>query len=269
MKTALLLSSLAVASLSGCNGAFYRPDARVYTQAKASAEDVWFESGDGTRLHGWFFKARGKPRGTVLQLHGNAANVTAHAGLVAWLAGEGFNVFCFDYRGYGRSQGSPSRAGVHQDALAALRCLRGRADVDASRLLVFGQSLGGAVALAALADDRVGVRGLAVEGTFEDYATMGNEALGGTPVTWPLAWLLVSGDHDPEDALPRLGDLPLFVIHSRQDAVVPYARGLAVFEAAEGPKVMLSLARGRHVAGMADPAVRAHLVGFFDRCLPR
>lgn len=274
MSRALRLAgALLAAQLCGCSGLVYHPDDVVYGKPGAhgvGAEEVWFPSGDGTRLHGWFFKPARKPRGTVIQLHGNAANVTAHAGLVAWLTIEGFQVLSFDYRGYGRSEGSPTREGVQQDALAALAYVRARGDVDPERLLVYGQSLGGAVAVAALAEDRRGVRGLALEGTFDDYVQMGNEVLGGTPLTWPLAWLLMSDDHAPVDAVGALAGLPLLVIHSVRDEVVPYARGRALFEAAPRPKYMLTLRGGkhlRHLQAVERPSVRAHLVGFFDRCL--
>ena len=82
-------------------------------------ENVFFKTSDGLALHGWFLKAR-DARGTVLVLHGNAENISTHASGVLWLVPEGFNVFIFDYRGYGRSEGRPTVAGVHKDADAAL-----------------------------------------------------------------------------------------------------------------------------------------------------
>ena len=76
-------------------------------------EDVYFPSEDGTRLHGWFLPARTQPGwATVVQLHGNAHNVSSHYRYVTWLVAEGVNVLCFDYRGYGLSEGKPERAGI-------------------------------------------------------------------------------------------------------------------------------------------------------------
>src|SRR5690606_8930163 len=162
-------------------------------------EELTFASGDGTRLHAWLVRARGKPKGTVIYFHGNAQNLTSHYSFVDWLPAEGYQVFAFDYRGYGKSQGSVSRQGLHEDSLAALDYVSKRADVDANRLLVFAQSLGGACATAALGEGGPPVRGLALDSTFAHYISMGNEVLGGSFLTYPLAWLLLSNSHSPAD----------------------------------------------------------------------
>ena len=92
---------------------------------------MWLTAPDGSKLHAWFLPAQGRAKGTVLHLHGNAANVSNHLPLVAWLPPRGFNVLTLDYRGFGRSQGTPSLDGVVDDAAAALEYLRTRTGVDA------------------------------------------------------------------------------------------------------------------------------------------
>ena len=267
-----LLGAVLLLFAPGCNGFFYFPTRDVYERSKlmpTEHEDVWFESGDGTKLHGWFLPGKGAVRGTVVHFHGNGANLTNHISFVAWLAFEGFNVFTFDYRGYGQSEGSASREGVHQDALAALNTIRAREDVDPDRLVVLGQSLGGAVALAALGEGgRVGVRGVAVESTFLDYQEVANGKIGGTCVTWPLAWLLVGGDHSPADSLEALGTLPKLVIHGDDDPVVGFENGERLFEALSEPKLFLRVNGGGHIQALRYPGVgRPLLVEFFSRCL--
>ena len=74
---------------------------------------------DGTKLHAWFLPAGGTARGTVLHLHGNAANVSNHLPLVAWMPARGYNVLMLDYRGFGKSEGRPTLDGIVEDALAA------------------------------------------------------------------------------------------------------------------------------------------------------
>jgi len=122
------------------------------------------------------------------------APVTFDAHQVEWLTGHGFDVFMFDYRGYGESEGSPDRRGVHQDSLAAMCHLRELDGVDPERLLVLGQSLGGCICLGALGDDGLrGVRGIALDGTFGSYRALVNTKMTNTRLTYPLARLIVSG----------------------------------------------------------------------------
>ena len=108
---------------------FFYPDSATYTtpaQLGVRAEDVQIVTADGSRLHGWFLPAVGNANGTVLHLHGNAANVSNHLPLVSWLPARGYNVLMVDYRGFGRSQGKPSLDGIVDDAAAAVAYLRTR-----------------------------------------------------------------------------------------------------------------------------------------------
>jgi len=115
---------------------FFYPDQHVYTTPQAEgvhAEEVLFAGPDGIQLHGWWLPAQGEIHGTVLHVHGNAANISNHLPLIAWLPAAGFNVLTFDYRGYGRSSGKPTIQGLVDDtraALAWLRAARARALLD-------------------------------------------------------------------------------------------------------------------------------------------
>jgi fermentation-respiration switch protein FrsA (DUF1100 family) len=269
MRTALLITL--VLALSGCNGLFYYPDQVAYSRADrlgTPCEEVSFTSADGTRLHGWFLPAQGERKGTVVHFHGNAQNLTSHVGLVTWLPEEGYDVLAFDYRGYGRSAGAADREGLVLDGQAALDYARKRPDVDATRLLVFGQSLGGAVALATVGEgDPRAVRGVAVDSTFGAYQGMANQTLGGTLVTYPFAWLLVSGDHDPVDSLERLPPTPLLVLHGDADEVVPFEEGQALFERAAEPKRFVPVPGARHLDAVMSRVGRGALLEFFDKCV--
>ena len=161
--------------LSSCaKQAFYYPDHADYgspAQSGLPYENVSFQSADGTRLHGWFVPARGvadakQARATIIHFHGNAQNLTAHWQAVKWLPEHGYNVFLFDYRGYGQSAGEPNPEGLFADSNAALDYVRSRPDVNPERLLVFGQSLGGTNAIAVVgAGNKAGVRAEAIETT--------------------------------------------------------------------------------------------------------
>ena len=148
-----------ISHMIGCNGLFYYPSARQYSKPadlRVPVEEVEFKSADGTALYGWLLRPPGEKEalGTVVHFHGNAQNMTSHVHFVDWLAERGYNVFVFDYRGYGRSGGRAKRSGIIADSRAALDYMRGRKDIDSSRLLVLGQSLGGASLSIVLRDNR-------------------------------------------------------------------------------------------------------------------
>jgi len=256
----------------GCNRLFYYPTSREYrapSDLDIPVEEVRFRSEDGTELHGWLLKP-GEDRaavGTVVHFHGNARNLTAHVGLVDWLAERGFNVFLFDYRGYGKSDGRPKRSGVIADSRAALTYIRGRDDIDGDRLLVLGQSLGGACALAALGEGSTeGVRAVAIDSSFLSYRNVANSVLGGTFLTKPLVWLTVSSDHDPEDSIAELEGLPLLFIHGDADGVVRISNGRELFEAAPEPKRFLQVPGARHLHAI-EGETKEQLVKFFAEAL--
>jgi len=189
MNWKLALFAALSAFLTGCvQSMFYYPDRVRYETPDALGlryEAVQFASADGTRLTGWFLPAAGRSnpkeaKGTVVHFHGNAQNMSTHWRFVAWLPKQDFNVFVFDYRGYGESAGKPEPKGVFEDSSAALGHVRSRGDVDPERLLVFGQSLGGANAIAVLGSgNRAGVKAAAIESTFYSYSSIANEKLPG------------------------------------------------------------------------------------------
>ncbi|EPU4867019.1 alpha/beta hydrolase [Shigella sonnei] len=124
---------------------FYYPDDKIYGPDPWSAESVEFTAKDGTRLQGWFIPSSTGPAdnaiATIIHAHGNAGNMSAHWPLVSWLPERNFNVFMFDYRGFGKSKGTPSQAGLLDDTQSAINVVRHRSDVNPQRLVLFGQSI--------------------------------------------------------------------------------------------------------------------------------
>lgn len=235
---------LAVLVLSGCTNVFLQPDhipRWLPERNEAGWEDVRFKSADGTDLLGLWFRAKTTPsKGVIVHFHGNGENMTSHYLFVYWLAKEGYDVFTFDYRGYGGSGGKKSIAGSIEDGMAALRAARGRALGSRDRLVVLGQSLGGALALASLErDGGEGVRGVILDSTFASYRAVARGKLGGWWPTWALQYplsLLVSNRWSPDRLIARRKTVPLLMLHATGDPVVPYAQGRRLYELAPGPK---------------------------------
>ena len=209
-------------------------------------EDAWFQSADGTKLHGWYVH-RQVSRAFVLFCHGNAGNITHRAAILRSLRDVvGVSVFIFDYRGYGRSEGKPNEEGIVADARAARRWLATRAKIAEKQIVVMGESLGGAVAVELAAAG--GARGLILESTFSSLPDVA-----AYHYPWlPVGWLLRTKLNAAERIKAYHG--PLLVTHGDNDHIVPYRFGRRLFEAANGPKQFITVSGADH----NDPRDRAY-----------
>ena len=230
---------------NGGDQLFYFPTLdQPFTPAKFGFkfEDVTFASADGTKLHGWFVPAtKGRAKGTVVFSHGNAGSIAHHFGFVSWLPAAGYQVFLYDYRGYGKSEGTVARKGMVEDAAAAFAQVVTRKEVDPGRVLSLGHSLGGAKSIAALAARRPqGLCGVVTVGSFASYRTVARAWAG------KVGNRLVSDEYAPKDEVAKLSPVPVLVIHGEADEVVPFAEGEVLAEAAKKPKEFWKVPGGRH-----------------------
>lgn len=254
------LGCLLALLLCGCGSFdkhFFYPDSKVYQtpdRVGLKYEAVRIPS-KGAELDAWFLPAVGEAQGTVVHLHGNAQNMTSHFSFVDWLPKAGFNLLVFDYRGYGQSTGTPTRDGLLADSLATIRYVRARPDVDAGKVILLGQSLGGAMAVVAAANDKIPkLAGVVVDCPFASYADVGAHVLrqsGASSGLTGSANLLVSDRHAPEKYVARVRPTPLLIMHSRDDRVVPYSHGERLFAKAREPKKLLTIESGGHTAALA------------------
>ncbi len=208
-----------------------------WSPAGIALEDVHFAAADGTKLHGWF-APRESPTAVILYCHGNAGNVTHRIDVIRALHDRvGAAVFVFDYRGYGRSEGKPDEQGVLADARAALAWLAERTGVASQRIVLMGESLGGAVAVDLAVD---GARALILEHTF---SSMPDVAAHHYP--WVPVRLLMKTKFD---SAAKIGQYhgPLFQSHGDRDSIVPIESGRRLFAAANEPKQFLVLEGGDH-----------------------
>lgn len=269
-----LVTTGVVLGASGCmERLFYYPTpGRTNPPPQLPAtESVWFEASDGVRLHGWFIRAEGgQPSApTILHVHGNAGNIESHVGFTEYLPPAGFNLFIFDYRGYGQSEGSARRRGpLIGDSHAALDTLLGRPDIDTSRIALYGQSLGGSIALNLLAD-RPEIRAAVIESAFASWREIAANTVGGDspgPLSRMVAWLFINDAHRPLDAI-RGVDVPVLILHGTADTLVPISHGRRLAQA--GPHAeLIELAGGEHnTLHMTHPEVETLTIEFFHKHL--
>jgi fermentation-respiration switch protein FrsA (DUF1100 family) len=202
-----------------------------------SYQNVFFETGDGKRLHGWFFPLPGDSP-VILFCHGNAGNISHRLENVRLLVARGFQVFIFDYRGYGKSTGKPSEAGIYKDGLGAYDDLVKRAGISPSRIIVFGRSLGAAVALEVALKRKV--RSLVMESAFTSTKGMAK-----TMFLFNVLSPLLPAHYDNLTKISRL-DLPKLFVHGREDEIVPFFMGRELFAAAKTPKFFYILDGAGH-----------------------
>lgn len=208
--------------------------------------DVRLETEDGETLHGWWLP-RERPRATLLFFHGNAGNISHRLESLKLFHDLGLAVLIIDYRGYGRSTGKPTEPGLYRDAEAAWRWLTATEGVQPGDILLFGRSLGAAVA-AHLAT-RVEAAGLIVESAFTSVPDVAAELYGWLPVR-----LLARLQFNTADYIAHT-DLPVLVIHSVDDEIIPYHHGRRLHEIAGARGTLLDI-RGGHNTGFLESTNR-------------
>lgn len=199
-------------------------------------EDVYFAAADGTRLNGWLAPRPGAAA-TVLWFHGNGGNIGDRVGALKMLHDKvRAGVFMIDYRGYGRSGGAVSEAGTYGDARAALDYLKTKG-IDADRVVVFGQSLGAAVAADLAA--REACLAVVLEAPFASIPDMARALYPWLPAA------LIRTRYDVVEKIKKI-KAPVLVAHGEQDDVVPFEQGRRVFAAAPEPKQFYPIPGARH-----------------------
>ena len=278
MRDALLrvafLTSIAFLA-AGCTQTFFQPQRELLAtpaQLGLRYESVSLRAADGVELFTWFLPSSSTPQATVLFLHGNAENISTHIASVAWMPAEGFNVLALEYRGYGGSAGSPSLPGVQLDIDAAFGALLERRDVDPRRIVMFGQSLGGALAIhyAARGAHRSSVRAVIADSAFADYRLIVREKMAGFFLTWPFQWLpalTVDNDYSPRSSIGAVSPVALLLIHGERDGIVPPHHSRQLYELAGQPKELWIVPAAGHIQSLQDRALRSRLTDFVRRAV--
>lgn len=251
MRPACLLLTIVSLVAPGCavvdpivhwerHGIFHpqKHPAGEWTPTQVLVQDAWMTAADGTRLHGWYVR-HPKPKAHALLLHGNSGNVTYLADSLRLLNRKhDLSVLALDYRGFGRSEGTPSEKGILLDARAARDWLAEKEGIAGEDVVLMGQSLGGGVAIDVAAED--GCRGLVIASTFTSLPAVAQHH-----VPWMPMWLLMSMRMNSLEKIKRYHG-PVLISHGDADEVVPYKHGEALYKAAPGPKQFITVKGGKH-----------------------
>ncbi len=240
MKIAAYLTALVI--LAGCQSMFFYPDTVLRYHPDLTAadpEDVLFTSYDNTTLHGWYIKAKSEPvKGTIFFLHGNAQNMSFHVHSLLWLTNNGYNIFTFDYRGYGISKGEPDIKGVVEDGLSAFDLLASGELTEADNIIVLGQSMGGAVAIdvAAMTKHQDRIAAVITDSAFASWREIYRQKAGNIVVTWPfqypMSWF-INDDYAPDKFINQIPErIKILIIHNKEDKLVPVSHAKRLKEAA-------------------------------------
>jgi fermentation-respiration switch protein FrsA (DUF1100 family) len=281
----ILICAITLLLIPGClNNRFYQPNQTLYKtpdQYNLHYEEVFFKSKDGTKLHGWFIPAVGDAVGTVIHFHGNFGNLSYYFNQICWFPLNNFNVFTFDYRGYGQSKGAPSRHGIYEDSVSAIEYIMSKPTITPSNVYIFGQSLGGVNAIVAIAkNDFPEIRAIAIEGAFYSYRAEARDMMGSTVQkkignipclslqTWLISFFSVTNSYSPDEFIDQVSPIPILLIHCTQDSLVSYHHSEWLYEKAKEPKYLWIISVCSHLQVFTDKKTgyryRQRLVQFFN-----
>ena len=193
-------------------------------------ESVFFKSGNNNLLNGWFLIPKnGKPKATIFHLHGNAGNLISQYQTISELTKDGYQIFMFDYSGFGYSEGKPTRKNCLIDSFSAFKYLLKSDKIKDTKVIIYGQSLGGNLAIPLANKMQNKISGLVLEGTFLNAKNIGSHYL-------PLIGDLVVKNYYNNNRNIKEYKKPILVIHSKEDSIIPMKLGRKIYENANQQK---------------------------------
>jgi len=259
--------------ISACSKIIFRPNRIRYNtpeQLGLRHRNVIISINENERLHGWFLLSTNEPKGTVFYLHGNAQNISAHINNVSWLPEKGYQVFLLDYRGYGCSSGSPNISRALQDISAGFDWLFNQSQVKELPIYLLGQSLGaslGAYFIGTRHQVKNRLAGVILDAGFANLRTIVREKLGEFWLTWPLqyplSWLFAN-KYNADKVIQNISPIPLLIIHSIDDKVIPPSHGRKLYELAGQPKYYMET-EGMHISTFKSNDNRQQVVEFMEQ----
>ncbi len=281
--------------VTACTGLFFQPVKLHYSSPEQYGfeyEDIYFKGKSGLDLHGWWFPgAKASPdaseeaspglksaptksvqlkpsRASILFLHGNGQNISTHAGFIYWLTRYQYDVFIFDYRGYGKSEGEAHIEGALDDIQSARDYLASRSP-EGEKIFMLAHSLGASLGISSLVQHPGGIDGAIFVAPFSSYPKVAGEMMSRSWLTWAFQWLtpiFVSSEHNPRDAIAQLENMPTLFIYSDEDQMIASQHVLDLYALATQPK---SIARvsGSHNQLFSQPQTQQIIVEYLEGLL--
>lgn len=245
--------------MTSCSHLFYHPDSYLHSKKEALVPYLTEKelNGPDGKIIAWIFTNPKKTKKThLLFFHGNAENVSSHFYSLYWILEHGYSFTIFDYPGYGGSEGEPSQESTTKSGQFMIDYIA--TNYPDSPILIFGQSLGGNIALYSTAEKKQtkNLCGVVVDSTFLSYKIVARRTLAKNWFTWilqPLAYVLVSDSYSAKDNITKLAPLPLQIYHADTDSVVEIENGRDVFTAALEPKTFIEVTGGEHINAFTGP----------------
>ena len=262
-----LASILLALIFQGCTSLFFYPDRITYHTPDfydLAYDDIYFDSTDKTSLHAWRIYPKAERKGLIFVAHGNAQNLSSHFISWVWLVQEGYELFIFDYRGYGRSSGKIDLDGSIEDTKAALDYLE---NMHKSAYFVCGQSLGASLLINAMeARDNAKIKAVVLDSAFEGFADIANEKMDQGWVTWPFQWIPYLSLSDKYDIKNKIAELrkPLLFLHGSSDKIIFPNNSWTLFENAYAPKELWIVKNAQHIRSLENENVRKDFVQFLQ-----
>lgn len=251
----------------GCSSHFFHPDQVLYRTPEfydLKYDEVDFSSEDNTSLHAWHIYPRSESKGLLFVAHGNAQNISSHFVSWVWLIEEGYELFIFDYRGYGKSKGEAGIEGSVEDTRAALDYVQERYKKD---YFVCGQSLGGTILLAALEDrDNAKIKAVIIDSTFTGLRDIASEKMKNIFFTWPFQWipyLSISAEYDAKERVRQISK-PLLFLHGSLDPVIPANHSWQLFELSKSPREIWIVKKAKHTQSLENRAAQKDFLEFLQ-----
>jgi len=236
-----------------------------------SYDDVFLQTTSGATIHGWMLKAALPKKGNVVFLHGNGENISTHVNTIAWATRFGYDVFIYDYEGYAKSTGSPNLAHEIENVDLALDYAAAHSE---GPTILYGQSLGGAIASSALTSPttRAKVSLLVIESAFPNFRRIVQNMIAAVwpvwPLQWPLSWAFVS-NQNPEDGLGQLSPIPALIVHGMRDRIIPYDNALELLRDTTSPSARWTIRDGGHIMAALCSDFHQELIKLFDSVTDR
>lgn len=274
MRNIFALIGLLALSACSAHRFFYLPNRQLYVdpaRVGLTYDMLEIPSLNGKRLSAIEFKTDQTPKGTVVHFHGNFANVSNHFPQSQFLVRYGYDVICFDYQGYGASEGKPTPKRTVEDGVAVVRYAHAHARDANGNVVIFGQSLGGAVGIVVAAREPL-VKAIMVESSFTSYRAIARNVLSRSWITWifqPITYVFLGTTYDPIKYIGRIAPRPVMVIHGTADTIVPFKMGEELFKRAAEPKIFWAVEKADHLMckRLGGKSYETKIAGFFDAAI--